>query len=356
MYYTDDNIKKLTRIFDQNSRAEYLRLDLNENPGGLPEEYIQRVLSDIDSRIISEYPETLEFTEILASYLGTDISHLCLTNGSSEGIRYILEAFTSVDGRIVGVSPSYAMFDIYSKMYGRKFIPVTYTDELSMPIDRIIEAITPDTQLLILVNPNNPVGNVYSRDEFETILEEAKRNEVTVLIDEAYHYFYDETFVKYALENDHVFVTRTFSKLFSLAGLRLGYVAGMPEGIALVQKLCTPHNVNAIALLFARHMISDTDIVDKLILNYKNGREWLINELDRRGYEHFGKAGNFLFIRPRRDADEIVKAMKEKHKILIKSYDGIGKLGKCLRITIGEKQYMERFITALEEEDGRDSF
>lgn len=124
MYYLSPKVENLYRIFDQNERKDYLRLDLNENPGGLPEEFIQNVLSDVTPKFVAQYPETLHFTEVLADYLGTDISHLCLVNGSAEGIRYIIQAFTSENGRIVGVVPSYFMFQVYSEMYGREFIKV----------------------------------------------------------------------------------------------------------------------------------------------------------------------------------------------------------------------------------------
>ena len=138
MYYLDQNIQELHRIFDQNERKNYLRLDLNENPGGLPEEFIKKVLDDVDPQFVSQYPETLHFTEILAKHLDTDIQHLCLVNGSSEGIRYIIQAFTSVNGRIVGVVPSYFMFQIYAEMYGRNFVPVPYTKDLDRPISHIL--------------------------------------------------------------------------------------------------------------------------------------------------------------------------------------------------------------------------
>ena len=138
MYYLEKNIENLDRIFDQNSREGYLRLDLNENPEGLPQDFINKVLKDITPEFVAKYPETLEFTQILADYLNTDIEHICLTNGSSEGIRQIIEAFTSPNGRIVGVTPTYAMFEVYPKMYGRNFIPVKYTDDLRMPVENIL--------------------------------------------------------------------------------------------------------------------------------------------------------------------------------------------------------------------------
>ena len=330
-----------------NERKDFLRLDLNENPGGLSEELIREVLSGVTPQLVAQYPETLHFTEVLANHLHTDISHLCLVNGSAEGIRYIMQAFTSEGGRVVGVVPSYFMFQVYSEMYGREFVKVPYNEDLTMDINNIIAEMTEDTQLLILLNPNNPMGNVYSDEEFEKIMEVAREKEITVLVDEAYHYFYPKTFIRYALEGEHVFVTRTFSKLFSMAGCRLGYVAGWPEGIKMVQKLCTPHNTNAFALTFAEAVLETPGVLDTLISNFMEGREYLIKELDENGYPHKGEAGNFIFIKPKTDSAKIVARMKEEKKILIKEYPNVGKFGNCLRVSIGEKKYMKLFMDAL---------
>lgn len=347
MYYSNPKIEALYRIFDQNERKDYLRLDLNENPGGLPQEFIDKVLKDVDPRFVAQYPETLHFTEVLANHLGTDISHLCLVNGSAEGIRYIIQAFTSENGRIVGVVPSYFMFQVYSEMYGRDFVKVPYNEDLSMDVNHIIAEMTDDTQLLILLNPNNPMGNTYTEDEFERIMVYAREKQITVLVDEAYHYFYPKTFIKYALNEDHIFITRTFSKLFSLAGCRLGYVVGWPDGVKLVQKLCTPHNTNAFAMKFAEAILTTPGVLDELITKFNEGRSYLIQELDKNGYRHKGEAGNFIFIKPHTDAQTIVDRMKTEKKILIKAYPNVGELGNCLRVSIGEKKYMTAFMNAL---------
>ena len=312
MYYLDSKIEKLYRIFDQNERKGYLRLDLNENPSGLPQDFINDVLKEVDSRFVGQYPETLHFTEVLANYLGTDISHLCLVNGSAEGIRYIIQAFTSPEGRVVGVVPSYFMFQVYSEMYGRNFVKVPYNEDLTMDVNE---------------------------------------KQITVLIDEAYHYFYPGTFINYALNHEHVFVTRTFSKLFSLAGCRLGYVAGWPEGVKMVQKLCTPHNTNAFAMLFAEKILETPSVLQNLIDKFNEGRKYLIDQLDANGYAHKGEAGNFIFIKTKTDAEKIVARMKAEKKILIKSYPNVGEFGTCLRVSIGEKKCMEQFIKALIELD-----
>ena len=351
MYFIDSKIKDLYRIYDQNERKNYLRLDLNENPSGLPQDFISNVLKEVSPQFVAQYPETLHFSEVLADFLGTDIYHLCLVNGSAEGIRYIIQAFTSPNGRIVGVVPSYFMFQVYSEMYGRNFVKVPYNEDLTMDVNNIIKELTDDTQLLILLNPNNPMGNVYSEDEFGCIMKVANEKQITVLIDEAYHYFYPGTFIDYALHHEHVFVTRTFSKLFSMAGCRLGYVAGWPEGIKMVQKLCTPHNTNAFAMLFAEKIIETPGVLQSLIDKFNEGRKYLIEELDANGYAHKGEAGNFIFIKTKTDAEKIVTRMKSEKKILIKSYPNVGEFGTCLRVSIGEKKCMQQFVDALLELD-----
>ncbi len=105
-------------MFDQNERKDFLRLDLNENPGGLPQEFLDDVLKDITPQMVAQYPETLLFTKTLAEYLKTDAAHLCLVNISAEGIRYIIQAFTSEGCKIVGVTPTYFMFQVYAEMSG----------------------------------------------------------------------------------------------------------------------------------------------------------------------------------------------------------------------------------------------
>lgn len=351
MYYLDSKIQQLYRIFDQNERKGFLRLDLNENPGGLPEELIKNVLDKVTPQFVAQYPETLHFTEVLAKHLHTDISHLCLVNGSAEGIRYIIQAFTAPNGRIVGVVPSYFMFQVYSEMYGRNFVKVPYNEDLSMDVNNILAALTEDTQLLILLNPNNPMGNVYTEEEFKKIITVAQKKQITVLVDEAYHYFYPKTFINYALSSEHIFVTRTFSKLFSMAGCRLGYVAGWPEGVKMVQKMCTPHNTNAFAMALAEVVLETPHALENLIADFTEGRAYLIHQLDKHGYAYKGEAGNFLFIKPRTDAQTIVNRMKAEKKILIKQYPNVGSFGNCLRVSIGAKKYMEQFIKALLELD-----
>lgn len=347
MYYENELIRDVERVFYQDNRDQFLRLDLNENPGGLSEDFIAETLSEVTPNFVSQYPEMLEFTQALADFLDCEKDNICVVNGSSEGVRFVIEAFTSPGGRIVGVTPSYAMYQVYAEMYGREFVGVPYEQDLSMPVENILACITPETQLAIVLNPNNPMGNVYSNEEVERIVAKCRECEVTLLIDEAYIYFYPNELLHYALEEEHIFVTRTFSKLFSMAGLRLGYVVGWPAGIKMLQKLCTPHNVNAVAMLFARKMLQTPGMIDDLVRKQLAGKAFLVDELEKHGYEVNAKEGNFIFIKPKTDPDTLVQRMQDEKKILIKTYDGVGELGKCLRVTTAEEKYMRIFLDAL---------
>ena len=136
-----------------------------------------------------------------------------------------------------------------------------------------------------------------------------------------------------------------------MAGCRLGYVAGWPDGVRMVQKLCTPHNTNAFAMKFAERIIETPGVLQSLIDNFNEGRSYLIEALDKNGYAHKGEAGNFIFIKTKTDAQVIVDRMKSEKNILIKSYPNVGEFGTCLRVSIGEKVFMEQFLNALLELD-----
>lgn len=345
MYYINQNIEKLYRTLgDQDDRSGYLRLDWNENPIGLPKRFVDSLT--VTPEEIAMYPETKPFMETLSKYLGVSEDCICLTNGSVEGIRHIIEAFTSEGGRVIGVSPSYPMYKVFCNMYNREWVDVKYKDNKVDVRDLLIK-LTEDTQLLCLMNPNNPVGDVYSEEDFELILKMCKGLGITILIDEAYYLFNSNTFIKYALENDNVFVTRTFSKMFSMAGCRLGYIIGKANGIALLRKLCDPDNVNFFSLKVGKKLLESPYVIEYLIKEFKEGKEFLMRELKRYGYTFLDTNSNFLLIRPKNNAGNIVKRLKNEHKILVKCYSNIDDTGDYLRVTIGNKETMKIFLDAL---------
>ena len=342
MYYVNNVIKSLNRVFDQNSRSGFLRLDLNENPGGLPQEFIDTVLSEVTPELVSKYPETDEFQHFLADKIGVEPDEICLTNGSAEAIRYAIELFSRPKGKVVSVTPAYAMYEVFSLMYDREFVPVSYSGKFKFDVNDIIDVLDESIDLLVVMNPNNPVGDSFSEEEICAILDKSEECNINVIIDEAYYYFCPISFQKYAMSRDNVILTRTFSKLFSLAGCRLGYCIGKKENVKLIQKMCTPHNVNAFALRFAQKIISTDGMLENLITKQLEGRAFLINELRAAGYNVNDSRGNFVFIETKRNA-KVVQEELRKRKILVKHYSGFG-YNDYIRVTTAEKKIMEQFL------------
>lgn len=352
MFYINEDVKNLYRIFDQHERSGYLRLDLNENPVGFSQEFIDKTLAKATPEFISMYPETKPFQDKLADFLGVKNENICLTNGSAEAVRYVIEAFSSHGGTVLGVKPSYAMYEVFSKMYGRNFIYCPY-EGTSVDLDKFIGMITPDVDLAVVLNPNNPFGDVYTEEEMQRIVDKCQECETTLLVDEAYHYFYDKTFLPFAMKYEHVIVTRTFTKMFALGSGRLGFAVGHADDIQYIQKLCTPHNVNAFGMLFAEAVLDTPGMLDEMIKKQKDGKQFVIDELTKRGYHLSYGEGNYIFVKPKTDAETVMNRMKDEKKILIKTYDlsNYGYDGKYLRVSTGEIAAMQQFLEGLDEVD-----
>ena len=148
--------------------------------------------------------------------------------------------------------------------------------------------------------------------------------------------------MKLAVNNDHVLLTRTFSKLFSLAGCRLGYCIGNKNDIALVQKRCTPHNVNAFGIKFAYEIMSTDGMLEKMIEKQKEGKRYLIETLRSHGYEVNDSEGNFIFIKTKTDAGKLTRKLKEMN-VLVKHYT-TPPYDNFIRVTTGEKEIIDKFL------------
>ena len=335
MNYINDSIRNTNRVFDENERTNYLRLDLNENPDGLPFDFIKKVLSKISKEDISKYPETKSVIEKIAKYNNVSEDCICITNGSAEAIRYVFECFTSTDGKVVSIKPAYFMYNIYSQLYGRNIVEISYDQDFNISVESIKKNITGDTQLLILMNPNNPIGDKYKDKDIEDILDTASKFGCIVLIDEAYCDFCGSSASKLLEKYSNIIIVKTFSKFFSMAGLRLGYAIGSSDIISIMRKACTPHNTNVFAHKFVEEILSDKYIIGDLKNNFLSGKRTLTNFLDENNYKYISTYGNFILIRVNGNASKIVNTLKKNYKILIKKYDFDFDIDKYIRVTIG---------------------
>lgn len=344
MYYVNENIKDLYRVKFHDERFNVLRLDMNENPEGLPREIFDAIISKITPEYIAAYPEKDQLMKILAKHDGIAYENISVTAGSDEAMRLIFHCFGQPGKKLLTVTPTFEMYGVYAGMFGMQHEMISYKEDFSIDPAELLQAIGADTGLVILLNPNSPIGYTYSEKDVRKIVERAQDAGVIVVIDEAYHYFYAPTFMPLIREYDNLLVLRTFSKLFSMAGLRIGYVSGNAELINFIEKAESTFNVNNIAILFAQEVIRNQKLVDRLITTEREGRMWIAKKLKNAGYQTLVMEGNFVLFLPKRDSRLIVNELK-KNNVWVRDY-GRGILKGWVRVTTGAVTCMERFWEA----------
>lgn len=349
MYYVNPNIKDVVRVFPPEDRYGYLRLDMNENPEGLPQGFVDEVLKEFTPEFLATYPEPSVFIEKYAKFVGVKPENICITNGSDAAIRYAFEVFAEPGSTVVTVTPSFEMYWVNCSLLGLVHKPVEYSADFTISIDKIVDAIDETTDIVALLNPNNPVGPNFTLEEVTKVIERAREVGAIVIFDEAYHYFCKSTFIDLINQYDNVLVFRTFSKLFSLAACRLGMVITNPTNAKYLKKACPSFEVNAIALKFGEKILDHPEVFDELVATSTIGRNYLIEALEKNNYEYYPQSGNFIFIKPHMEATLLADKLKEK-KILIKTY-GSELLKDYIRINTGSPAIMEQFVNTLLEVD-----
>ena len=344
MYYVNENIKDLYRVKFHEQRAGVLRLDMNENPEGLPEEIIHKVSSNISSQYIAKYPEKDRLMELLADHNHIAFENISVTAGSDEAMRLIFQCFGQSGKKLLTVTPTFEMYGVYAHMFGMRHETIDYEEDYTIKAGKILDAIDQDTGIIILVNPNSPVGYTYSNEAVRAVVERGQEAGAVVVIDEAYHYFYGHTFMPLIKEYDNLLVLRTFSKLFSMAGLRIGYVSGDAKLIEYIEKAESTFNVNTVAVLFAMEVINNQEWIASLARTEKEGRIWITEKNRKAGYKNLSMEGNYVLFLPHRDSRVVVEELKKKD-VWVRDY-GSGILKGWVRVSTGSKVCMERFWEA----------
>lgn len=342
-YYVNENIKNTVRVFPRQKRYNCLRYDMNENPEGLPKDFVDSVLKEITPEFLAIYPEPDKFLNKYANFIGAQYENVVATNGSDMAIRYILETFGEAGKCVVTVSPSFEMYWVNCNILGLKHKPVAYNDDLTINIENIINAIDLDTRVVVLLNPNNPVGNVYTEEEFRLVLKRTQEVGAILVVDEAYHYFYKNTFIDYALKEPNVIVLRTFSKMFSIAACRLGVAISNPQIIDYIKRGKLTFDVNSIALLFGERLLDHPEVYKELIQIQDEGEAYILANLKENGYECRDCRGNFIFIKPKHDALMVVKQLEEQYNVLVHGYSN-ALLKNYIRVSTGSIKSMEKFL------------
>lgn len=324
-------------------------MDRNERTVELPPEVVEDIRKRITEFTLRASPEPEPLYERLAAWLGVPRDMLLLTMGSDAALRMAHECYVGEGDEAVSLAPSFAMFLVYAGIAGAEPRRVPFRGDLSLPLEDILGAITPRTRVVALANPNQPVERLFTTEETRRLLEACRRVRAMLVMDEAYHHFCDATALPLLKEHDNLIVTRTFSKAFGLAGLRLGFLVSQPENIRSISKLRPMYDVHAVAVEAGLYMLEHEEIMRDYVRQVREGIAALKEGFGKMGLQTFGSHSNSILVAlPAGLAPaECAKALKRKG-FLVRA-ESEPSLTNHLRITAGPREQAQRLLAAFEQ-------
>jgi histidinol-phosphate aminotransferase len=326
-------------------RSGKLRLDFNENTVGCSTLVAEALRQAVDAGGLAVYPEYGEAKAAVAEYFHVAPEQFVFTNGTDEAFQVFINTYVDDGQEVLVLKPSYAMYRFYAEVAGARVHEIEYPQpDMEFPLQTVLDAITPDTRAVILANPNNPTGTGISILGIERILHRAR--EAVVLVDEAYYEFCGVTALTEIERVPNLFVSRTFSKVFGMAAMRLGCLFSHEANIDFLHKAQSPYSVNTLAVTAAKAAVADPGYVENYVTEVLAARELLCVGLERMGISYIPSSANFVLARIGERAIEIRDALRNCG-ILVRdrSYEAPG----CVRITVGTREQTRRLLTSLEE-------
>ena len=326
------------------NRQEYDGILLDFNEATVPiSPKVQQALSEmVKINQFQLYPEYADFNRKLASYAGVKPSQIMVTNGSDQAIDIIFRTFTAKNDTVVIPSPSFAMFYQCAEGVGNRIITPAYQADLSFPTNEAMRSITSATKLLVICNPNNPTGTLVQLDEIEAIVKKALQNDALVYVDEAYYEFSKVSAATLIDKYPNLIITRTFSKAFGLAALRVGYLIAQTALIEEMRKIRGPYDVNTLGLKAANAALDDRQAMenytDEVMGKAKSRVEQFFTENDVKFYP---SSANFILFKPK-NTEFVFSTLREKG-VLTRPRNGKN-INQSIRVSIGTEKQMREFI------------
>jgi histidinol-phosphate aminotransferase len=322
-----------------------LRLDFNENAVGCAPRVLER-LRNIGAEELARYPEREPVEAVAACHLGVPPAELLLTNGVDEAIHLVCQTYLEANDEVMIVVPTFAMYEIFASATGARIVKVPAGPNFSFPTDNLLRHITPQTRLIAIANPNNPTGAAVPLDDLRLIAHSAP--EAAILVDEAYYEFHGESLLRQWAEFPNIFVARTFSKAYGLAGLRAGLLMGSADAMHQVRKVASPYSVNSVALACLPDALRDAAYVNAYVKEVCAGRERLEEELKSLGIPFWPSRANFVLMRIGEQNSAFVRGMRERG-ILVRDRSRDAGCEGCVRITLGSMKQTDQLLSALRE-------
>lgn len=312
-------------------RAQYLRLDFNENLIGCSPTVIER-LRNITHEELSIYPEYIGIYEKLAQRYAIQDDQLLLVSGSDEGLRLIAETYLNNNERILIPEPSFSMFTYYGSVVGAQCVKYQLKDDFSFPTEDILARLCTFFKAVFICSPNNPTGTTITQIDLVRILECAPNT--LVVLDEAYVDFSSQDFLGLINTYPNLLILRTFSKAYGLAGLRIGCIYANAHRIQELSKVSSPFAVNRVAVAALEAAIGDTTYLNSYITSIKDNRKLLEEGLHNLEFKTIESEANFILVEFGVLNQYLVRGLRERG-ILIRDRSADPILEGYCRITVG---------------------
>ena len=340
-----DSIRTLKEYHPPLGNREGLRLDFNENTAGCSPRVLER-LRQLDGETLARYPERDKGEAVVAAHLSVSREELLLTNGTDEAIHLICETYLEPEDEALIVVPTFAMFEIYAAATGARVISIPAGPDFAFPTEAVLERINERTRLIAVANPNNPTGTFVPLAGLMQIAEAAP--DAAVLVDEAYFEFCGETMAPNWRQLPNLFVSRTFSKAYGMAGLRIGVLMGNPEQMSVIRRASSPYNLNSVALACLTDALADQEFVRDYVAQAVDGRRELEGELSAWGIRFWPSHANFVLLHLGERGKPFISRMRERG-ILVRDRSSDSGCQDCVRITVGRHEHNQQMLTNLRE-------
>lgn len=352
----------MTTIQGMPSFGDGLRLHLNENTGGCSPRVVEAVRA-FDAQGLSCYPDYRDAVLETAAYLGVDPNRLVLTNGLDEGILLTSIAYLTartpkalvelgapvvVPGvpEVVAAVPAFEPYISCAKAMGARMVLVPPGPNFTFPTDAVLNALTPNTRLVYVNNPNNPSGVPIPQDAIRRIAEGA--GHALVFVDEAYHHFMGENFLEQAQAYPNVLVGRTFSKAYGLAGMRIGAMIASPSVLEPIRYAMPLFNVNVVSVAALRAALTDSWYLPWYVDQVTQSKALVYDACDRLGLRYWKSGANFVLIDGGPHARQVIDGLIAR-KVLVRDRTRDPASPNCFRLTTGIVEHTREAITVLDE-------